>query len=511
MRKQAPTVEWHITESDAEWERVRGAARPDSEPTTVRGRCLNRYCWGVAVLFLLLASADGWVWHSEQGRTHPAEAEITVTAHQELGTIALAALPRPIGEVTALAQGERRTLRPNDDPRVTSGAGDQHSLYWWYQQAQEVNGLRAAVQTSDPETHLDILLHTVELQGELATARIVTRAARGIPAYRQTRFYRRTNGGWVRTAPDAALWGPARSLETPYFVYHFRQNDAQAVTAVASQVDTLYLTLRRNFGLPLSLDAEKLVIDVSVTLPPGHVAAGFGAPTRFPVSSPAVYWAPVELTDAELLAQSIALPLLNYVLAHASEHHAIGKTWQPLLDGLYLWQVWDLDLPLAAWRADVAKWIYVDVPAIGPGQPVVLPKRYAALCGAHKLWLSSPMQIHIPIGCTELDGAAWYLRSFYSGDQLTHLAQLAVPVPQSLVREPLPPAYHPGQTVALATLIEYAVATYGRERLPALLAGLGQYESWDTLLPAVYGVSASEFEAGWQAYLVAHYGIISAN
>src|SRR5215216_6555523 len=137
MRKQAPTVEWQITESDAEWERVRGAARPDSEPTTVRGRCLNRSFWGVAALFLLLASAGGWVWHSEQGRTHPAEAEITVTAHQELGTIALAAWPRPIGEVTVLAQGERRTLRPNDDPRVTSGAGDQHSMNWWDQPAQE--------------------------------------------------------------------------------------------------------------------------------------------------------------------------------------------------------------------------------------------------------------------------------------------------------------------------------------------------------------------------------------
>ena len=64
-----------------------------------------------------------------------------------------------------------------------------------------------------------------------------------------------------------------------------------------------------------------------------------------------------------------------------------------------------------------------------------------------------------------------------------------------------------GRRVALATLVEYVVATYGRERLPALVAGLGQYESWDTLLPAVFGVSATEFEAGWQAYLVAHYTV----
>jgi hypothetical protein len=68
---------------------------------------------------------------------------------------------------------------------------------------------------------------------------------------------------------------------------------------------------------------------------------------------------------------------------------------------------------------------------------------------------------------------------------------------------------HPGRTVALATLIEYAVATYGRERLPALVAGLGQYDRWDTLLPAVFGVSAAEFEAGWQAYLTVYYGVPS--
>ena len=71
--------------------------------------------------------------------------------------------------------------------------------------------------------------------------------------------------------------------------------------------------------------------------------------------------------------------------------------------------------------------------------------------------------------------------------------------------------HHPSQPVALATLIEYAVAIYGREHLPALVAGLGQYDSWETLLPAVLGVSGTEFEAGWQAYLAAHYDVSGAH
>jgi len=34
-----------------------------------------------------------------------------------------------------------------------------------------------------------------------------------------------------------------------------------------------------------------------------------------------------------------------------------------------------------------------------------------------------------------------------------------------------------------------------------------QNDSWAMLIPAVYGVSVSEFEHDWQVYLVAHYGL----
>jgi hypothetical protein len=230
---------------------------------------------------------------------------------------------------------------------------------------------------------------------------------------------------------------------------------------------------------------------------------------RFVVPSPAVYWAPVEVTDAELLAQSIALPLLSHVLAQASEQYQIDSAWQPLVSGLYLWQAWDLDLPLAAWREEVVTWLYADEPAIPPGHPVVLPERYTALCAAHTLWMQHPIQIEIPLWCTELD-RKWYHLSVYSHNPPMRLTQLGFPVPAYeyvYAHGELHRKNHPGQTVALATLVEYAVATYGRERLPVLVAGLGHYESWDTLLPAVFGVSPAEFEAGWQTYLAAHYGI----
>jgi hypothetical protein len=492
MRKQAPNIEWQIVENDVDWERL------SAEPLLASNHALQRKrtWWSIGALFLLLGSAGGWLWHT-----------------------GAAALPQATADVTATAQPALGAIAAGRDIEVVSLPGDQADPGRGLEHGQDVRTLRAVLQTAEPDAYADVPLHTIQIQGDLAVARVVMYTEHGAPAYRQTRFYRRIGPNWRQTAPDATLWGPEHSLETRSFVYHFRQNDEQAVIAVAPQMDAMYHIMWRNFGLPISrassplptmFGGEKLFIDVSVTQPPGQAIAWFSAPDRIIVPSPALYLAPVELTDVELLAQSLALALSRHVLAQASEHHAIGAAWQPMVKGLRLWQVWDLDLPLAAWREEVVQWVYVEGPAVGPGQSFVLPNGYPALCAAHKLWLPSPAELNLPLICgrpewEEQSFPLWRLR-----DPLARLDQFVAPLrpggyleePDSLRRSP-----HPGQTVALATLIEYAVAAYGRERLPALVAGLGQYETWDALLSAVYGVSAAEFEIGWQAYLAAHFDI----
>jgi hypothetical protein len=50
--------------------------------------------------------------------------------------------------------------------------------------------------------------------------------------------------------------------------------------------------------------------------------------------------------------------------------------------------------------------------------------------------------------------------------------------------------------------VEYAVAAYGRARLPTLIESMKRYDSRETLIPATYGVSVAEFEAGWQEELL---------
>jgi hypothetical protein len=374
-------------------------------------------------------------------------------------------------------------------------------------------------------------------------------------------------GGWWRTAqpelhqgeiatvppnPSVRLassdWGPLRSLETHSFVFHFRQNDAQSVIMVASQVESIYVVMRRNYGLPVTSAAKKGVIEVSMTQPPGSAAwfelirwgsrvaqadssdarhpkstahqagpqnlheAGFYTPGRFSVPSPKLYPAPASLTDAELLAQSIALELLARLRLEASAQHKMDLRWQPLLNGLFLWQLWDVPLPLAGWREEIVQWVYLDLPSTTDRQMALRLDHPEAICAAYTLWMQTPMEIHIPLLCPATDWrerrfASWSLRS-----PPLRLAQLTQPV---LPEESpgLAGAYqepHPGQAVALATVVEYAVAVYGRDHLPALVAGLGHHESWETLIPAVYGLSTAEFEAGWQAFLAEEYGVTLA-
>jgi hypothetical protein len=63
-------------------------------------------------------------------------------------------------------------------------------------------------------------------------------------------------------------------------------------------------------------------------------------------------------------------------------------------------------------------------------------------------------------------------------------------------------------TVVFATFLEYASSTYGYDKVPLTIAALARYESSDTLLPAIYGVSMDELEAGWNTFLMERYGVV---
>jgi hypothetical protein len=117
--------------------------------------------------------------------------------------------------------------------------------------------------------------------------------------------------------------------------------------------------------------------------------------------------------------------------------------------------------------------------------------------------MATPLYLFLPFVCdaqVELNGLIqeWLWRRPRRGDDALPLTARYIETADSL---------YSTRAVVLATMVEYAAATYGPERIPRLLAALERHGRWATLVVEVFGVSAEQFEAGWAAYLAAHYGL----
>jgi hypothetical protein len=318
----------------------------------------------------------------------------------------------------------------------------------------------------------------------------------------------------VRATPSAATWGAPRRLATGYFVFHYYTLDEAAVKQAAATLDRLYPDFYAAF-FPEPPAGEKLVVEVTPEQMPGQSAPSHTPGTPLVTASPGVYLAPATVSDADLLAQAVVLGLLDELVTQAALRETFNPRWQPLLDGLRLHALWTTDLPLAAWRVPLVTWTF-DVPpgallGANPGQPAFGTE----LCAQHQLWMATPIALRIPFECLTYEG--WGTRLVWRHSDTPPLALRAL--------QALPPgispaaafmwysersvegAMHPDIAMALATVVEYVQATYGPAKLPVLLAGLDEHDTWAALIPAVFGVSADEFEVGWHRYLAAHYGL----
>jgi hypothetical protein len=115
----------------------------------------------------------------------------------------------------------------------------------------------------------------------------------------------------------------------------------------------------------------------------------------------------------------------------------------------------------------------------------------------------TPVELAIPLWCSEMDPP--YERPQYLPVQLRRLAQ-RLPDEGTRYTGGAPRAFI-GETVVLATVIDYIATAYGREQVAALWHAFPAHRNWDTLIPAVFGVPVEEFEAGWHAHLTNEYGV----
>jgi hypothetical protein len=322
-------------------------------------------------------------------------------------------------------------------------------------------------------------------------------------AYRETRFYQKTTEEWLRIDLDPKLMGPFQILETAHFTIHYRSVDAGAVYEIAPKLEQLYAKMRRDFGVPVADAASSYTIEV-VTDRLSNAYFSLAKRT-ITIPSPTLLSVPVEMTAATVVYQSMVYPLAGMVVVEAVEPHlspwkATVVQWKYIVSALRLWALWEDNGPLAVGRKEMVRWFYerAQVERLKARQP--LPDAYAHLCRTYRIWRIAPRALFIPLDCNE--------------GGLRDLSAQHYPTMPPPIREQDSPAKRGvtlvaafDSTVATETIIEYVVAAYGREKLPLLIAALGQHTAIDTLIPAVFGVSPVEFEAGWQAYLAEQYGV----
>lgn len=483
-----PQFEWQTAEQDGEWVQL------CNEPVAPARAGSRWVYWSTAILVVLLAAAGSWR-YTTHVRAHPGATELVAAVHHDLQGAALTATPSG-----------------NQVWEITDPAGDQRQLMEQTHQLAVAAPISFSVHSpgEEPDPDQTIELRTLDIQNDLAVVNVKTQT------HRETRFYRRTADGWQAAEPDPARWGPAQRLETDSFVFEYQAQDGATVAAVAPQLEAMYKTMRSNFGLENPSPPVKIVVQVSlmqrpsnnrliVSVDPRHSRSASTLPSpqyRIKVASPARYRAPVALSDADLLAQSLALPLVTYVVSEVSRDERAEWYMEEesnLFQALILWQLWDLQLPLAAWRAPVVQWRFHTLPRHDLSQAPTLPSGYDDLCAMHQLWLFSPKEIGIPLTCGTTDRSP----SYGSEMHRTLTGQLDE---SALVVGHLETSYWidwSSDAVALATLFEFVVNEYGRERLPLFLQGVANYTRVDTLIPQVFGISPAEFEAEWQAYLAA--------
>lgn len=303
-------------------------------------------------------------------------------------------------------------------------------------------------------------------------------------------------GPTVRQPPpvsaDVLAADARRILLTDRLRFDASGGDIALVSAGGAEMEALYLDIFASVGLAPTHgedapDGRLLVVLRGTDAPVWERAAG-----RVTLPSPTALPAPAGTNRQELLRQAWQLALVDEVSRNVRDAYEMRWDWLPMLGGLRLWLLRDGGGPLGE------AWDEVTVRLYGPEGKHLTPDDIADLCAQYAAWDLAPIDFSIPLGCDSDVGSGAYL----------------IPQPVALAALGLPETFEntfaqdssswvltsTSRRVGLALFFEYAAESYGEEKLPVLLGALAQHESWDALIPAVYGVSLEEFEEGWQEW-----------
>lgn len=319
------------------------------------------------------------------------------------------------------------------------------------------SGLMTSASDGTAANEVKTKLLAIEPVGDLIMARVWVDYAdydwRLPTPYLETRFYQETDRGWLQTRPGPSFWGPRQLYETDHLRFLFYRRDADLIEPHVAALNQIYLTLHEMVGQELPTSTQKLVIAIS----PEQIAGRGISRDRIDVTSPVMARVPESLTPTAYISQSIVSRLSFWVVNSYGREDVrppFAAEWRGMMRGLRGWLRTDLLGQRWPWDAQAAAFFDQHYPERKPINLATLTS-----------WSETP----------------------WEDDQNRRLWQAG----------------------AAETLLNYVVATYGRDQLPVLVQGLRQHDNWDDLIPAVFDESVVEFEAGWNRYLSEQFGEVA--
>ncbi|MFN8464549.1 MAG: hypothetical protein U0X20_03325 [Caldilineaceae bacterium] len=262
----------------------------------------------------------------------------------------------------------------------------------------------------------------------------------------EARFYQQRPLGWQQTEPVAEFWGRSAMLDTESLHFIFGDKDRVVVEKIAPAAEAIYATLRRATGHDSVTDGL-----LTVEIVPGYVAQNAQVEAgRIRLASPLLYRA-TPLADADALGQLRRL-LAEQMLSAALPESAVKAQWLTMSQAFGSW------LEFSA--------------------PPASDSRSAALRRLRFLSYGSLPLDELQDGVVRYDFMTQSMRFYYQPGTQYELEQ---------------------RSAAAEQLIQYIATTYGIDVLPKLLQGFAQYDDWESMAPAVLGVSAGELDAAWHA------------
>lgn len=245
-------------------------------------------------------------------------------------------------------------------------------------------------------------------------------------------------------APQTPSNTVATSIETDYLHFMASSRTIDVVKQVAPQVDATFQQLHRDWGLSLPVEKFKIIVDPAVILD-----FPFTDEHQVVASHPRFNAQRYGISQADALMTQVSVKLADNVLGNAVNSRTVKPQWQGMI--LAIKSHAQLEYGFNRnWRS----------------AQIFLRHRHDAQ--------SSSLNIvqHRIYDPEQLNEGAWQVSSM---------------------------AY-----AAANPLVEFIVTTYGYAKIPELLDAFAEHDSWETLAPTMFHLSAGEFEEQWHDYLRKH-------